>query len=217
MKIFLDTANVKEVKRGVQWGVIDGVTTNPSLIAREGRDFHQVIREMADHLDGPVNAEVVSTEADGMVDEAHTLSRLADNVVVKIPMIAEGLKAVHRLAEEGIATNVTLIFSVNQALLAARAGAAYVSPFVGRLDDIGHDGMNVVREAAAIFKRYDLSTETLAASIRHPRHVLEAAQAGADVATMPFSTLEKMLTHPLTDTGLERFLADWKSARSESI
>lgn len=211
MRIFLDTANLDEIRTGVSWGVVHGVTTNPSLVAKEGhKDFHGFIRELAGIVDGPVNAEVVATDAPGMIAEGRTLRGLANNVVVKIPMTTEGLKATKALSGEGIPVNVTLIFSPNQALLAALAGASYVSPFLGRLDDAGHDGMQVVRDAVEIFTVHGLDTAVLAASIRHPVHVTEAALAGADIATMPFKVLEQLVRHPLTDVGLERFLADWR-------
>lgn len=216
MQLFLDTANLDEIRQAAEWGVLAGVTTNPTLVAKEGREFHSVIREIAEIVTGPISAEVVSTKAEEMVEEARVLAGLAEQVVVKIPMIPEGLKAVRRLADEGIRTNVTLIFSVNQALLAARAGAAYVSPFVGRLDDISQDGMQVVEETAEVFAIHDLPTEIIAASIRHPQHVTRAALAGADIATVPFKILEAMIQHPLTDRGLERFLADWAQFQKSS-
>jgi len=212
LRLFLDTANLDEIREGVSWGVVSGVTTNPSLVAKEGHaDFHGFIRTLAGLVPGPVNAEVVATEAEGMVREARALAALGENVVIKVPMGKEGLKATRALREEGIPVNVTLAFSPNQALLASLAGATYVSPFLGRLDDVGHDGMQVVRDTVEIFSLYGLDTYVLAASIRHPLHVTEAALAGADIATMPFKVLEQMLRHPLTDLGLERFLDDWRS------
>lgn len=215
MKLYLDTADVSQVRTAVDWGVIHGVTTNPTLIAREGRDFHQVISEMTQATSGPVSAEVVSTEAAGMLEEAHELAAIAKNVVIKIPMIPEGMKAVKQLAAEGINTNVTLVFSANQALLAAHAGASYVSPFVGRLDDIGEDGLQLVRDIVTIYDTFGIDTEIITASVRHPNHVLQAALAGADIATLPFSILEKMFKHPMTDQGLERFLRDWEAAQGQ--
>jgi len=214
MKIFIDTANVEEIRKATNWGVIDGVTTNPSLVAKEGREFTELIREVISIIDGPISVEVISTDVEGMIKEAVELSEWSSNIVVKIPMIPEGLKAVKVLGAKKIKTNVTLVFSVNQALLAAKAGATYVSTFVGRLDDIGHEGMQIVREMVEIFNIYDFSTEVIAASIRHPLHVIEAAKAGAHVATVPFTVIEKMFKHPLTDVGLKRFLEDWKKVES---
>ncbi|WP_324717297.1 fructose-6-phosphate aldolase [Carboxydochorda subterranea] len=209
MQIFLDTASVAEIREAVSWGVVSGVTTNPTLVSKEGRPFLSVVEEICQIVKGPVSAEAVSEDADGMVREARELSRVAPNVVVKIPITPEGLKAVSRVSREGIRTNVTLIFSPLQALLAARAGAAFVSPFVGRLDDIGHVGMDVVRDTVDIFEIHGIETQVIAASIRHPVHVLEAAKAGAHIATVPFGVLKAMVQHPLTDRGIERFLADW--------
>jgi len=210
MKIFIDTANIDEIRKANDWGVIDGVTTNPSLVAREGRSFDAVVEEIISIVNGPISLEVVGTESDDMVREAVRLSALSQNVVVKIPMTAEGLKAVKILSERKIKTNVTLVFSVNQAILAAKAGATYVSPFVGRLDDIGHDGMQIVREMVAIFNTYHFETEIIVASVRHPLHIIESAKTGAHVVTVPFNVIEKMFYHPLTDIGLSRFLNDWK-------
>jgi transaldolase len=211
MKIFLDTANIDQIRLADSWGVLDGVTTNPSLAAKEGRPFKELALEICEILgDRPVSLETVSTDAEGMIREARILSSWAPNVVVKIPMTPEGLKAVRVLSEEGIRTNVTLVFSTSQGFLAAKAGATFVSPFLGRLDDISHEGMEVVRELAEIFALYGYETEVLAASLRHPRHVVEALLAGADIATVPFDTLQKLFRHPLTDIGLERFLADWQ-------
>ncbi len=209
MKLFIDTANVEEIREAASWGVVAGVTTNPSLVAREGRRFRDVVEEICGIVDGPISAEVVSLEADKMVAEAREIAAWSPNIVIKAPMLPEGLKAVHRLAAEGIRTNVTLVFTANQALLAARAGATFVSPFVGRLDDISTDGMAVVEEIANVFAMHDLPTEIIAASIRHPRHVTAAALAGAHIATVPFGVLKQMFKHPLTDAGVERFLADW--------
>jgi len=210
MQIFLDTADVKEIRELSSLGLVDGVTTNPSLVAKEGRPFREIVTEILSIVDGPINLEVVSTEASGMVTEGRDLAKLHKNVVVKIPLIAEGLKAVKQLTQEGIRTNVTLCFSGPQALLAAKAGASYISPFVGRLDDIGHVGMGLVRQIVAIYKNYGYATKVLAASLRGPIHFLDAALAGAHVCTLPPAVLRQLLKHPLTDSGLERFLADWK-------
>jgi len=211
LRLFLDTANIEEIREAVSWGVISGVTTNPTLVAREqGRSFSDIVSEITELVPGPVSLEAVSTEAGPMIEEARSLAAVAENAVVKIPMTAEGLKAVKVLAGEGIRTNVTLVFSANQALLAALAGATYVSPFVGRLDDIGHEGMDVVRDIAAIFQIHALDSEIIAASIRHPMHVTEAALAGADIATVPTKVLKAMVRHPLTDRGIEAFLKDWQ-------
>lgn len=210
MKLFIDTANVDEIRDAHSWGVISGVTTNPSLIAKEGRDFVEVVREITSIVDGPISAEVVSLKADEMVEEAKPLAEINENIVIKIPMMAEGLKATNKLAAIGIKTNVTLVFSANQALLAALAGATFVSPFVGRLDDIGHNGMQVIEDCVDVFAIHGLETEIISASIRHPQHVLDSAKAGADIATVPYGVLKKMMRHPLTDAGIERFLDDWK-------
>ena len=215
MRLFLDTANIDEIREAVGWGVISGVTTNPTLVAREqGRTFAEILREITDVVPGPVSAEAISLDAPGMIAEARTLAAAAENIVVKIPMTPEGLKATKTLAGEGIRTNVTLVFSANQALLAALAGASYVSPFVGRLDDAGHDGMQVVRDIAQIFEIHGLESEIIAASIRHPLHVIDAAKAGADIATVPMKVLRAMVSHPLTDRGIEMFLADWKKVKT---
>jgi transaldolase len=212
MKFFLDTANVEEIRIADSWGVLDGVTTNPSLAAKEGREFRGLAHEILEILgDRPVSLETVSKDAEGMIREARILASWAPNVVAKIPLLPEGLKAVRVLREEGIKTNVTLVFSTNQGILAGKAGATYVSPFIGRLDDKGHDGMEVVRELAIIYDMYGIETQVLAASVRHPRHVVEAALAGADVVTMPFSVLKKLFEHPMTDVGLEKFLQDWET------
>ena len=213
MKIFIDTANIEEIRKAVQMGVIDGVTTNPSLLAKEKGGFERIVKEILSLADGPVSLEVISKDADGMVEEAVKLSKLSKNVVVKIPMTAEGLKAVQKLNPKGVKTNVTLVFSANQALLAAKSGATYVSIFIGRLDDIGHDGMQVVRDSVAIFKMHNFASEIIVASIRHPLHVIEAAKSGAQAATIPFAVIEKMMQHPLTDIGLERFLSDWRKVK----
>ena len=209
MRLFLDTANIEEIKEACALGVISGVTTNPTLMAKEGRDPLQVVREITALVDGPISVEAVSLEARAMVEEAEALAAIHPNIVVKIPVTAEGLKAVKALAAKGIKTNVTLVFSANQALLAALAGATYVSPFVGRLDDAGHDGMELIREIVEIYANCDFPTQIIAASIRHPLHVVMAARAGADIATVPYKVLMQMLKHPLTDLGVEKFLADW--------
>lgn len=210
IELFIDSANINEVKSAYELGVISGVTTNPSLIAREGRDFGQVVREITDIVDGPISAEAVSTEAPGIITEAEQLAAIHPNIVVKVPMNAEGLKAVKVLSGKGIKTNVTLVFSANQALMAALAGAAYVSPFVGRLDDVGQDGMDLIRQIMEIYSNYAMETKVIAASIRHPVHVMQAALAGSDIATVPYKVIMQMLQHPLTDIGIEKFLADWK-------
>jgi len=210
MKFFIDTANVKAIREMEALGVLDGVTTNPTLIAKEGRDFLEILREICEIVDGPISAEVISLETEGMVREARELAKIHKNIVVKIPMTQDGLKATRTLSQEGIRTNVTLVFSSNQALLAAKAGATYVSPFVGRLDDIGQVGMDVVREIVAIYENYGYPTQVIVASIRHPLHVIEAAMAGAHVATIPPSVIEQLTKHPLTDIGIQRFLADWE-------
>jgi transaldolase len=208
MKLFIDTANVSEI-REMAW-LVDGVTTNPTLVAREKRPFEDVIVEICGIVDGPVSAEVTALDSDGMTSEARELAAIHGNVVVKIPMTEEGMQAVVRLSEEGIRTNVTLVFSANQALLAAKCGATFVSPFVGRIDDIGGDGMGLVAEILEVYANYAFPTEVLVASVRHPRHVVEAATLGADVATVPYAVLKKLFDHPLTDAGIERFLKDWE-------
>ncbi|MEW6325779.1 MAG: fructose-6-phosphate aldolase [Nitrospirota bacterium] len=210
MQFFLDTANLKEIQEAVHYGLIDGVTTNPSLAAREGRPFHDLIREICRIVQGPVSAEVVSVEADAMIKEGRVLAKLDDHVVVKIPMIPEGLRAIRALAAEGIRINTTLIFSPTQALLAAKAGATYVSPFIGRLDDVSQVGMELVQQIVTIFRNYTLPTQVLVASVRNPTHVVEAAMLGADVSTMPYAVLQQLAKHPLTDIGLKKFLADWE-------
>ncbi|KXS45842.1 MAG: transaldolase [Candidatus Frackibacter sp. T328-2] len=211
MKIFIDTANIDEIRDMNRIGILDGVTTNPSLIAKEeGVDFEDIIEEITSLVDGPVSAEVISTDTEGMVKEAKELTKISDNVVIKIPMSKDGLAAVSQLSELGIKTNVTLVFSPNQALLAARAGATYVSPFIGRLDDIGHDGVEIVKEISQIFTLHGIDTEIIAASIRHPKHVKAAAMVDSDIATIPYGVLEKMFKHPKTDEGIEKFLADWE-------
>ncbi len=210
MKFFIDTANIEEIKKGIALGMVDGVTTNPSLISREQRPFNDILADICALVDGPISAEVVSLDADGMVKEARELARINDNIVIKVPMIEEGLKAVKRLAAENIKTNVTLIFSSTQALLAAKAGAGYVSPFVGRLDDISQDGMMLIEEIMTIFGKYNFSTEVIVASVRSPMHVARSALIGADIATIPYQVIARMARHPLTDIGMEKFLADWE-------
>jgi len=216
MRFFLDTAEVEQIRKAAYWGVISGVTTNPTLVAKSNQDLKSVIMEICDIVDGPVSAEAISLDAEGMVREGRELAAIHDNVVVKIPMTAEGMAATQRLSDEGIDVNVTLVFSPQQALLAAAAGAAYVSPFIGRLDDIGEDGIGLVRDIAEAFAIQDIPVEIIAASIRHPRHVIDSALAGADIATVPFAVLEKCFRHPLTDSGIERFLADWEGARKNN-
>ncbi|EAC2856863.1 fructose-6-phosphate aldolase [Listeria monocytogenes] len=213
MRFFIDTANVEEIKKANRMGFISGVTTNPSLVAKEGRDFNEVIQEITSIVDGPISGEVVSLEADEMITEGRVIAKIHPNMVVKIPMTGEGLAAVKVLTEEGIKTNVTLVFSATQALLAARAGATYVSPFLGRLDDIGDDGLVLIRDIADIFEIHGIPTEIISASVRHPIHVIECAKAGADIATVPFKVFEQMLKHPLTDSGIDKFLADWEAAK----
>lgn len=210
MKIFLDTANINEIKEAASWGAIDGVTTNPSLVAKEGKDFYEILNQICQIVDGPISAETVTLTCGELVDEARELSKIHKNIVVKIPLIKEGLKATRILSKEKIKINVTLCFSPSQALLAAKAGATYVSPFIGRLDDISHEGMQVIADIRTIFDNYEYPTQILTASIRHPLHVVEAAKLGSDVATMPFEVLEKLVKHPLTDIGLARFLKDWE-------
>jgi transaldolase len=208
MKIFLDTANLDEIRKGADWGIVDGVTTNPSLIAKEGKPIEEQVKAICDIIDGDISAEVVAIEAAAMIEEGKKLAKIHKNIVVKLPLIREGIKACKALSSEGIRTNVTLCFSAPQALLAAKAGAYLVSPFVGRLDDIGHVGMELIEQITAIYANYDFKTQVLAASIRTPIHVVDAALAGADVATMPFKTLDMLFNHPLTDKGLEQFLKD---------
>ncbi|TET91333.1 MAG: fructose-6-phosphate aldolase [Methanomassiliicoccales archaeon] len=210
MKIFLDTANVEHIREAAGWGVVDGVTTNPTLIAKEGRKFEDVVQEICSIVDGPISAEVVSMEAEGMVKEAREIAKIHENINIKIPIIAEGLKATKILSKEGIKTNVTLVFSSNQALLACKAGAAFVSPFVGRIDDQGGDGMIVAAEIVQMLENYDFDTELIVASVRHPVHVVESFMLGADIATVPYPVLQKMVKHTLTDVGLKKFLEDWE-------
>ena len=213
MKFFLDTANVKQIKEAASWGILDGVTTNPSLVAKENAKFEDLIKEICDIVLGPVSVESVSTRAEDIIKESRRLASLADNIVVKIPICLEGLKATKVLAQEGIHINTTLIFSSIQALLAAKAGTRYVSPFIGRLDDISHEGMNLVDEIVTIYDNYGIDTEIIVASIRHPLHVVEAAIIGADIATIPFGVIEKLVKHPLTDIGMDKFLSDWKKVK----
>jgi len=213
MKLFIDTADVGEIREAHSWGVVDGVTTNPSLVAKTGRDFETVLREICAIVDGPVSAEVVSTDAPGMVEEGERLARIHRNIVVKCPMTAEGLKATRLLTDRGHRVNVTLVFQPAQAMLAAKAGAAFISPFVGRLDDVGHDGMDLIAQILQMLDHYTYAAEVLVASVRNPLHVIRGAQMGAHIATCPFSVLQQLVKHPLTDVGLERFLADWKKAQ----
>jgi len=210
MKLFIDSADIREIREAAEMGVLDGVTTNPSLVAKTGKSFETVIREILEVVEGPVSLEVVSTDFAGMMREAHELVKHGDNVVVKIPLIREGIKATKALSDEGIRVNVTLCFSPMQALIAAKAGAAYISPFVGRLDDISHDGMELISQISEIYSNYVFETEILVASVRHPLHMLEAARMGADVATVPFKVIDQLLKHPLTDLGLAAFLKDWE-------
>lgn len=210
MKIFIDTANIEEIKRANDMGVICGVTTNPSLIAREGRDFKEVVREICSIVDGPISAEVISLDSEGMLNEAEDLAKIHKNIVIKLPMTEEGLKACSVLSKRGINTNVTLIFTASQALLAARAGATYVSPFLGRLDDVGVDGCSLIKEIVEIFDKHNIKSEIIAASVRNPLHAKEAAKAGAHIGTLPFGTIKAMLLHPLTDAGIAKFLKDWE-------
>jgi len=209
MKFFIDTANVDEIREAASLGILDGVTTNPSLVAKEGKDFRQVLREIVSIVNGPISAEVTATDRDGMVREGRELAQIHPNIVIKVPLIKEGLQACKQLRSDGIGVNVTLCFSASQALLAAKADATYISPFIGRLDDISHDGMELIRQIRIIYDNYGFDTQILAASIRHPIHLVESALAGADVATIPFKVVLQLLKHPLTDSGQERFLSDW--------
>lgn len=212
MKFFIDTAIVSEIREMNELGLVDGVTTNPSLIAKSGREMDDVIKEIAGIISGPISAEVVSLESEQMVSEGRELAKINSNIVIKVPMTAEGLKAVRKFKQEGIKTNVTLIFSLTQALLAAKAGASYVSPFVGRLDDIAHNGMDLVAEIQEVFQNYNFPTEVIVASVRTPIHIIEAARIGANIATVPFNVLKKLINHPLTDIGIEKFLKDWEKS-----
>ncbi len=209
MKLFLDSANIREIREAASWGAIDGVTTNPSLVAKEGREFFPLLKEICEIVDGPISMETVSQQADGMVKEGLSFAKLHKNIIVKCPLTKEGLKATRQLSRQKIRVNVTLCFSATQALLAAKAGAYFISPFVGRLDDISSDGMALIRDIKTIYSNYGFTTQILVASVRHPLHVVEAAKIGADIATMPFSVLEALIKHPLTDSGLARFLKDW--------
>jgi transaldolase len=209
MQFFLDTAEMKEIETGLEWGMVDGITTNPTLIAKMGRPYLQTVQEIARLVPGPVSGEVLATEFDEMMEQGRRLSGLAENVVVKVPLTPAGLRAVRELGKEGIRCNVTLCFSAAQALLAAKAGAAYISPFIGRLDDVAEDGMLLIDQVVTIYRAYDFDTKVLVASVRHPVHIVQSAQLGADVATLPFKVLEQLYKHPLTDAGLERFLSDW--------
>ena len=213
MKFFIDTANIHEIEEGLRLGMVDGVTTNPSLIAKENRTFDEVVKDILERVNGPVSLEVVGLKSEEMVAEGQKLAKLGDQVVVKVPMTTEGLKATKILSEDGISVNQTLIFSATQALMAAKAGAAYVSPFVGRLDDASHNGMDIVEQILTIFDQYGFETEVIVASIRHPRHVLEGALMGADIATIPFKVIEQLAKHPLTDKGIDLFLADWEKVK----
>lgn len=213
MKIFLDTANLDEIRRGLDMGMVDGVTTNPTLVSRENREFLPLVKEICGLVPGPVSVEVTALDSDTMVEEARRYADMADNVVIKVPINSEGLKVIRRLYELGIRTNTTLVFSPSQALLAAKAGTAFVSPFVGRIDDISGNGMELVEQIVQIFGNYDIQTEIIVASIRHPLHFVQSALIGADIATVPFSTLDRLLNHPLTDKGMARFLEDWKKVR----
>ena len=211
MQFFLDTADLRQIEMGLSWGMVDGVTTNPSIIAKAGKPYLPTVKEIAELVPGPVSGEVLATELEEMLEQGRRLADLADNVVVKIPLLPEGLQAVRTLRAEGIRTNVTLCFSPNQALLAGKAGATYISPFVGRLDDVGQDGMKLIEEIVEIYDNYDIETQVLVASVRHPLHVAQASKLGAEVVTIPFKVLEQLYKHPLTDSGLDRFLADWEA------
>ncbi len=217
MKIFLDTANIEDIKNGIAIGVVDGITTNPSLLAKEGKEPIAQLKQIIRLVDGPINAEVVSPDADGMIKEAEALSKLSEKIVIKVPMCEQGLVAVKRLKEKGIKTNITLIFSASQALLAAKAGARYVSPFVGRIDDISGNGMELLEQLVTIFDNYSFETEIIAASIRHPLHFVQAALIGAHIATVPFNVLEKLIKHPLTDKGIDIFNKDWEKLKKSNV
>jgi transaldolase len=215
MKFFIDTANIDEIREAASMGMLDGVTTNPSLVAKEKKDFRTLLEEICSIVDGPISAEVISLDYDGMMKEARELVKIHKNIVVKIPLIKDGLKAVKALGGEGIKANVTLCFSANQALLAAKAGAYFISPFIGRLDDIGQNGMDLIGQIVTIYRNYGYTTEVLVASVRHPMHVVDAAMIGADICTMPFKVLDQLINHPLTDIGIEKFLSDWKKAQGK--
>lgn len=210
MKFFIDSANIQEIKEAAAMGMLDGVTTNPSLVSKEGKEFFPLLKEICSIVNGPVSAEVISTDVEGMLKEGRELAKLHENIIVKVPIIKDGLKAVKIFSSEGIKTNVTLCFSATQALMAAKAGASYISPFVGRLDDVGQNGMELINQIVTIYNNYGFQTEVLVASVRNPIHIIEAAMMGADVCTVPFKVLEQLLKHPLTDIGLEKFLSDWK-------
>ena len=215
MKFFIDTANIAEIKEAASMGVLDGVTTNPSLVAKEGKEFHKLLEEICAIVDGPISAEVISVDFDGIMKEGRELSKIHRNIVVKVPLIKEGLKAVKALKAEGIRTNVTLCFSPTQALVAAKAGAYFISPFIGRLDDISHSGMDLIRQIVTIYRNYQYETQVLVASVRHPLHVVEAAMIGADICTIPFKVIEQLIKHPLTDIGLQKFLEDWNKSQKK--
>jgi len=215
MKFFIDTANIAEIREAASMGVLDGVTTNPSLVAKEGKDFHKLLEEICAIVDGPISAEVISVDFDGIMKEGRELSKIHRNIVVKVPLIKEGLKAVKALKAEGIRTNVTLCFSPTQALVAAKAGAYFISPFIGRLDDISHSGMDLIRQIVTIYRNYQYETQVLVASVRHPLHVVEAAMIGADICTIPFKVIEQLIKHPLTDIGLQKFLEDWNKSQKK--
>jgi transaldolase len=215
MKFFIDTANIAEIREAASMGVLDGVTTNPSLVAKEGKDFRKLLEEICSIVDGPISAEVVSVDFDGIMKEGRDLARIHKNIIVKVPLIKEGIKAVKALKAEGIRTNVTLCFSPTQALVAAKAGAYFISPFIGRLDDISHNGMDLIRQIVTIYRNYQFETEVLVASVRHPLHVVEAAMIGADICTIPFKVIEQLIKHPLTDSGLQKFLEDWNKSQKK--
>lgn len=217
MKFFIDTANIEEIREASKLGVLDGVTTNPSLVAKENRDYFKLLEDICEIVDGPISAEVISTDYEGIIKEGEKLSKINKNIVIKVPIIKEGLKAVKTFTEKGIKTNVTLCFSANQALLAAKAGATYISPFIGRLDDISQPGMELISQILTIYRNYGFQTEVLVASVRHPVHVLEAAMLGADVITMPFKVIDQLINHPLTTIGLEKFLSDWKKQERANL
>jgi transaldolase len=217
MKFFIDTANIQEIREAAEMGMVDGVTTNPSLVAKEKMDFHTLLKEICSIVDGPISAEVISTDYKGILKEAKVLANLHQNIVIKVPLIKEGLKAVKTLSSDGIMTNVTLCFSPSQALLAAKAGATFISPFIGRLDDISVNGMDLIAQILQIYRNYDFSTQVLVASVRHPMHVVEAALLGADVCTMPFKVIDQLIQHPLTDIGLQKFMADWKKMEPKTV
>jgi transaldolase len=210
MQFFLDTADLKEIKQGLEWGMVDGITSNPSLIAKEGKNYLDAVKEIAELVPGPVSGEVLATDYDTMLEQAHKLAALAKNVVIKVPLTPDGLRACRALRGEGTRVNVTLCFSASQALLAAKAGATYISPFIGRLDDVSTDGMQLIEQVVTIYRNYDFETQVLVASARHPLHIVQSALLGADVVTMPFKVMEQLYKHPLTDVGLEKFISDWK-------